>query len=243
VAKRGPAPYVSPLDTHDRRHCLLRALVTSAFLLVAILIIWVAFVVGANTSMGTLLINLGTEIVGIVITVAVVEWFFERRRLQTRGRQLAWDALHAVQSAVWVWQGGPREMETDEVLGVLRAVGAADPLPDFTEGLFLSIGTRSRRLLNNDPEALKAVPGFMSALEHLARFSAIRDGKDAMAARKVADIAEEAVLALARALAQPTEAHLASLIRYRDPSLEGQERRHFGDASATRAHPGSGRPA
>ena len=52
-------------------------------------------------------------IIGIVITVAVVEWFFERRRLQTRGRQLAWDALHAVEHAVWVWQGGPREVESD----------------------------------------------------------------------------------------------------------------------------------
>jgi len=122
-------------------------------------------------------------------------------------------------------------METDEVMGILRAVGEDDPFPDFTEGLFLNIGTRSRRLLNNDPEAVAAVPGFMTALEHLARFSAIRDGKNAMRPRKVADIADEAMAALAKALAQPTERHLASLIRYRDPSLEGQEHRHFGGAS------------
>jgi hypothetical protein len=119
---------------------------------------WLAFI-GVNTPAGTILTNLGTELVGIVITVAVVEWFFERRRHQTRGRQLAWDALHAVEHAVWVWQGGPREMDTDEVLGILDAVGADDPLPDFTEGLLLNIGTRSRRLLNNDPEAVSASPG------------------------------------------------------------------------------------
>jgi len=210
---------------------LLRAIVTAAFLLIAVLVLWMAFFIGAETSMGTLLINLGTEIVGIVMTVAVVEWFFERRRLQTRGRQLAWDSLHAAQSAVWVWQGGPREMETDEVMGILRAVGDDDPFPDFTEGLFLNIGTRSRRLLNNDPEAVAAVPGFMTALEHLARFSSIRDGKDSMRPRKVADIADEAMAALAKSLAQPTERHLASLIRYRDPSLKGQEHRHYGGAS------------
>ena len=209
---------------------MLRALVTSAFLLIAVLILWMAFFIGAETPTGTLLINLGTEIVGIVMTVAVVEWFFERRRLQTRGKQLAWDALHSAQNAVWVWQGGPREMETDEVLGILRAVGEDDPFPDFTEGLFLNMGTRSRRLLNNDPEAVSAVPGFMSALEHLARFSAIRDGKKSMAARKVADIADEGISALAKALGQPTERHLASLIRYRDPSMEGQEHRHYGAA-------------
>lgn len=117
---------------------MLRAIVTAAFLLVAALILWASFVVGVDTNAGTLFINLGTEIVGIVITVAVVEWFFERRRLQNRGRQLAWDALHAIEHAVWVWQGGPRQMDTDEVLGVLNAVTRDDPLPDFTEGLFLS---------------------------------------------------------------------------------------------------------
>ena len=89
-------------------------------------------------------------------------------------------------------------------------------------------GTRSRRLLNNDPEAVAAVPGFMNGLEHLARLSSIRDGKNPMAPRKVADILDEGTGALAKALGKPTERHLASLIRYRDPSLESQERRHFG---------------
>jgi len=207
---------------------VLRTIVTTGFLLVAAAVVWLAFVVGAETAFGTLFINLGTEIIGIVMTVAVVEWFLERRRLQNRGRQLAWDALHATESAVWVWQGGPREMDTDEILGILNAVGSDDPLPDFTEGLFLNLGTRSRRLLNNDPDAVAALPGFMDGLEHLARLSAMRDGSQAMPARKVADIVEEGTRALAKCLGQPVERHLASLIRYRDPSLESQERRHFG---------------
>ena len=125
---------------------MLRALVTGGFLALAGSVIWLAFLVGPDTSAGNLFTNLGTEIIGIVITVAFVEWLFERRRLQTRGRQLAWDALHTIEHAVWVWQGGPRQMDTDEVFGILAAVGSNDPLPDFTEGMFLSIGTRSRRL-------------------------------------------------------------------------------------------------
>lgn len=207
---------------------MVRAVVTASFLLLAVLVLWTAFILGTDTSFGALFINLGSEIIGIVITVAVVESFLERRRLVNRGRQLAWDVLHAAQSGVWVWQGGPREMETDEVLGILRAVGVEDPLPDFTEGLFLNVGTRSRRLLNNEPQAVAALPGFMTALEHLARLSAIRDGRVSMPPRKVADILEEGTLALAQALAQPTERHLASLIRYRDPSVQSQERRHHG---------------
>ena len=166
---------------------MLRTVITAGFLLLAVVVLWMAFVVGTDTSYGTLFINLGTEIIGIVITVAVVEWFLERRRLHNRGRQLAWDALHGAETAVWVWQGGPREMETDEILGVLNAVHEEDPLPDFTEGLFLNLGTRSRRLLNNDPNAVSALPGFMDGLEHLARLSAIRDGKRSMPPRKVAE--------------------------------------------------------
>jgi len=215
---------------------MLRALVTGGFLVLAVGILSISFLFGVDTSMGTLLINLGTEIIGIVMTVAIVEWFFERRRLQTRGRQLAWDSLHALEHAVWVWQGGPREMDTDEVRGVLNAAGTDDDIPDFTEGLFLNIGTRSRRLLNNDPVAVQAMPGFMDGLEHLARLSAMRDGKDPMPARKVADILDQGTASLAKALGKPTEMHLASLIRFRDPSVEGQERRHFG-GRGTMAHP------
>jgi hypothetical protein len=211
-----------------RTRPVVRAAVTAAFLLLAIFILWVALRLGADTGRGALLLNLGTEVIGIVITVAVVEWFVERRRLQNRGRQLAWDALHAVEHAVWVWQGGPREMETDDVLGILKAASESDPLPDFTEGLFLNIGTRARRLLNNDPDAVEAVPGFANGLEHLARLSAIRDGKSPMRPRKVADILEEGTSELARALGKATDRHLANLIRYRDPSAASQERRHFG---------------
>jgi hypothetical protein len=208
---------------------MLRALVTGGFLVIAGLVIWLAFAVGPDTSAGNLFTNLGTEIIGIVITVAFVEWLFERRRLQTRGRQLAWDALHAVEHAVWLWQGGPRQMDTDEILGVLNAVGEEDPIPDFTEGTFLAIGTRSRRLLDNDPQAVSALPGFMSGLEHLARLSAVRDGKTPMPPRKVADILSEGTRELAKSLGRPTERHLASLIRYRDPSEASQERRHSGE--------------
>ncbi len=207
---------------------MLRALVTVGFLTVAAIILVTSFFLGVETSAGTLLMNLGTEIVGIVMTVAIVEWFFERRRLHNRGQQLAWDSLYAVEHAVWVWQGGPREMDPDEVRGVLKAVGGDDPLPDFTESLLLNIGTRSRQLLNNDSAAIATMPGLMNGLENLAWLSSIRDGKASMPPRKVATILDEGTTALAKALGKPTEHHLTSLIRFRDPSVENQERRHFG---------------
>jgi hypothetical protein len=207
---------------------VLRALVTGGFLIVAAIIVSISFLFGVDTTTGNLLINLGTEIIGIVLTVAIVEWFFERRRLQGRGRQLAWDSLHAVGHAVWVWQGGPREADTADVLGILDAVDDGDSLADFTEGLMLGLGTKSRRLLNDDQAPVIAMPGLMDALEHLSRLSSIRDSGESVSPRKVADILEEGTKALAQTVGRPAERHLVGLIRYRDPSIEEQERRHLG---------------
>jgi len=60
----------------------------------------VAFIRRQYTTIAILAV-VGAVVIGIVITVAVVESFLERRRLQNRGRQLAWDALHAAETAVW----------------------------------------------------------------------------------------------------------------------------------------------
>jgi hypothetical protein len=119
-------------------------------------------------------------------------------------------------------------MSTDEVLGMLAGVGKDDPVPDFTEGLMLAIGTRSRRLLNDDQAPVVAMPGLMNGLEHFSRLSSIRDAGISMPSRKIADILEDGTKELAQALDRPAERLLPSLIRHRDPSVEKQERRHFG---------------
>lgn len=205
-----------------------RILVPAAFLVIAALVIWSAFGVTEGSTTQSLLVNLGTEIVGIVITVAVVEWFFERRRNLERARQLAWSALHVAEHGIWVWMGGPREVETDQLLGILRAVDEEDPLPDFTQNLLLGLGTRAKHLLHNELPALQSVPGLMTAFEELARLNAIREGGKVTPPRKVADILELGVVGLARVLGQPEEPMPARLIRYVDPSEEAQEMRYFG---------------
>ena len=217
-----------------------RAIVTAVFLLVSALVVWLAFAVGVNSGVGQLLLNLGVEIMGIVLTVAVVEWFFERRRLQGDARQIAWNTLHAVESAVWVWQGGPRELETDDLLGLLHAVDDEHALADFTEALFFNIGTRSKQVLHRDMETVEARPGLIHALEELTRLSAIREGRSPMAPTKVASITADGVRALAKVLGLPQERMLASLIRYHDPSLEAQAERHFGSAIPPERTPRAG---
>jgi hypothetical protein len=205
-----------------------RAVVTAVFLLVAALVVWLAFFVGLDSGAGELLLNLGVEIMGIVLTVAVVEWFFERRRFQADARQIAWNTLHAVEHAVWVWQGGPRELETDEVLGLLHAVEEGDPVAESTESLLFNLGTRGKQALHRDLQTVEALPGLIRPLEELTRLNAIREGRTPMRPRKIAAILEDAVTALAKVLALPDERMPARLIRYRDPSRRAQEQRHFG---------------
>lgn len=210
-----------------------RFIIPAAFLVVATVIIWSAFLVLDGSPRQSLLINLGTEIIGIVITVAVVEWFFERRRNLERARQLAWSALHAAEHGIWVWQGGPREVESDQLIGMLKAVQEDDPLPDFTQNLLLGLGTRAKHLLHNELPALESMPGLLVAFEELARLNAIREGGRVTPPRKVADILELGVTGLAKVLGQPTEPMPARLIRYVDPAEDAQEMRYFG-------HHGSG---
>lgn len=207
---------------------MFRAALTGLFLLFSALLVWAAFQVGTDRTAGDLLLNLGTETMGIVLTVTIVDWFFERRRLQSRARQLSWGALHQLEHAVWVWQGGPRQLETDELLGILSAVGQKDPLPEFTQNLLLSLGTRSKQALKDEAQAVKAIPGLRDAFEQLARLSSIRDGGELPPPRKVADILSSGVSHLAVVLGLPDEHIPARLIRYRDPALGRQEQRHFG---------------
>ena len=62
--------------------------------------------------------------------------------------------MGALGPARLIWRMQPRVRNTaprshnptTEVLGILRAVGTDDPLLDFTEGLFLNVGTRSREV-------------------------------------------------------------------------------------------------
>jgi hypothetical protein len=205
-----------------------RAVVTAGFLLLSVVLIWISYHEGTEVFAGDLLMNLATEIMGIVLTVAIVDWFFERRRMASRARQMAWSSLHGIEHSVWVWLGGPRQMETEEILGLLSSVQGDDPLPEFTQNLMLSLGTRAKQAMKDDPQAVRSIPGLGDAFEHLSRLSSIRDGLDVYPPRKVAEILASATSHLALVLGLSDERIPGRLIRYRDPSLEGQEQRHFG---------------
>ena len=210
---------------------MIRAIVVTVFLVVATSMVTIAVMVGPETTMGGLLSNLGTEVFGIVITVSVVEYFFERRRLQDRAREIAWSILHGIEQGLWLWQGGPRRMGTDQLLGIAASIDSADDLAPFTQAQLQSLGDRTSQILQRQRAAIKSVAGLEDALNDLTSLKGL--GEDSAKPdpsrteiRMAAEILESSTIGLARVLGQPDQRIPGALIRYRDPSIEGQERRH-----------------
>ena len=206
---------------------MIRAAVAAAFLIISVSLIWLAFFLGAATPTGTLFINLGTEIFGILVTVAVVEWFFERRRLQDRGRELSWRLYHSLERVVWIWQGGPQQAGSEELLGVISGIRTQDPVPHFTRTLLVNLGTQAREAIDKEAAAVASLVGLKDAVEDMQSLRSLRDGDSGVSVRMVAEILEASTTGLARVLGQSTQRIPAGLIRYRDPSAEAQQQRHY----------------
>ncbi len=181
---------------------------------------------GQRSSLGEILGNLGTEIFGILVTIALVDWFLEKRRRQDRGRELAWGILHGVEHAVWVWQGGPRQLGTNELLGIISGIRSQNDLEPFTEGLILNVGLQARSILQRELSALKSLPGLPEILRDLVSLATIRDLPTSTRIRTIAEILEASVTGLARVLGQPTDRMPSGLIWYKDPTPEGQDERY-----------------
>lgn len=203
---------------------MIRLVVTAVFLLVSVGLILAAFRTGADTGSGTLLINLGTEIFGVFVTIAVVEWFLERRRKQDRARELAWSTLHGLERAVWVWQGGPRQMKTDELLGLIAGIRSQEPPEPATRALLVALGSQARETLDLDAAAIRTTPALRPALEDLTSLNSLSDGGQ-VSVRMVAEILEASTLGLSRVLGLSSQRIPSALIAYRDPSSEAQAER------------------
>jgi hypothetical protein len=182
---------------------------------------------GFSTPMGEILGNLGTEVFGILVTIALVDWFLEKRRRQDRGRELAWSTLHSIEHAVWVWQGGPRHLATDELLGLVTGIEAGDEMAPFTEALLQNVGLQSRGILQKEDSAIRSLPGLKDTFGDLVSLATIKEHPPSTLIAVVADILASSVAGFAKVLGQPTQRMPTGLIWYRDPTPEGQEKRYL----------------
>ncbi len=209
---------------------MLRITIAVLFLVVSAGLIWIAFLGDPSALSASLLVNLGTEVFGILVTVAVVEWIFERRRLQDRARELAWNTLHLIERGIWVWQGGPRRLGTEELLGLVSAVAPDDELTPYTRSLLVNLGIQCKDALHKEAPAVRSLPGLAEAFQELTSLSTIQDGGSSVSMNMVVDVLDSGLKGVARILGQPTGKMPARLIRYRDASAVAQERRYFDGA-------------
>jgi len=205
---------------------MFRIILAAIFLLASTGLIWADLSGRAGATFGEVLGDLGTEMFGILVTIALVDWVLERRRKQDRARELAWNVLAEVQHAVWVWQGGARQQSSGDLLGLMSGIKEADEMEPFTEGLFLSVAFHAQSTLQTESTALKSLHGLLEVFKELEQLSSIENLKPQAKVRVAVEVLSEAVAGLARVLKQPTEWMPSGLIWHVDPSAEAQEKRY-----------------
>ncbi len=173
--------------------------------------------------------NLGTELIGLAFTVAIIDWLLERKRLNEQVQQLAWRMLHDLDHAFWVWQGGRREFHLDELMALLDMADKDDPLPRFTEELFINLGIRASDNLRLQPKLMDHDRRLRAALKSLAGLAQIREAKNIVHAGYIVDGLRSAVTNLAEITGQmPHQGEFAAARSFRDPAFEAQQRRYRG---------------
>lgn len=187
--------------------------------------LWGLFGAGAPFYDG-ILVELGVEAIGLAVTVAVVDWYLERRRLHAAGRRLAWQVFHSIERIVWVWQGGPPRLDTGEVLSLVQGADRDGALAPGTESLLLGLAVESRRLLKADREAIDAVAGLEGCLGDLTLFANVAHEGRTPSVDSIASTLLDVTKRLAKLLGLSADSTVpARLIRGRDPSVDAQTSR------------------
>jgi hypothetical protein len=201
---------------------------------IAVLIVAAALIADAlwgtlPTRMSDLFLNLGSELMGIVLTVGIIDYLLERRRSLDEAKRIALEALHDLDHHMWVWQGGARGFDLAELTALVAEVNDSDPVPEFTQSLFLVLGSRANNTLRTKPEVLRRSPLLSQALAVLSRLTAMRDGDAHIASRDIASCLAAAIpdLIFVAGLSQPVPISLAPG-EFRQTSVEAQEWRHYG---------------
>ncbi len=205
-----------------------RTLLWIGLVFAAIVTLVVAIQRDAQITTGQLLLNLGTELIGIAITVAIVERLIEQGRNRTEAKRMGWDVLQEIDHAVWVWQGGRRLFDLSELLGLLDLVNDTDPIPEFTQNLFMRIGSRSQGTLLHNREPIQVSRDLRRALEALAPLAGIRDHGKVMPPREIATHLRNAIGSLSQVTAIEEMPVIEKLQAIRNPSVPEQHQRHFG---------------
>lgn len=207
----------------------LRILIGLSLILVAFLAFLEARDPHFTGRLSDLLLNLATELVGIALTVVIIDYLLERRRMKEEVRRIARQALNELDHDVWVWQGGAREFDLAELMTLAANIGADDPLPAFTQNLFLVLGSRAGNTLRTQSDVIRLNSDLRIGLENLSHLASMRDSANTISSADIAVNLLKAIEPLARAAGYnvPPPAPLAP-VEFRRTSVREQEWRHYG---------------
>ncbi|UCC71353.1 MAG: hypothetical protein JSV86_13275 [Gemmatimonadota bacterium] len=203
-----------------------RLVLAITLVLVAGGLLLAAFQMEEGRRSSELTMGLAIEVFGIIVTLAVVDWMLERRRRQERARDLAWATLHSVERAVWVWQGGPRRVTSDELLGLILGIDTNDALQPFTRSLLAAVGARSLEILDREASSLGTVPGLASALQELSGLNSLSNERSSVSIVLVRELLHCGIQGLTRVLGLSSRAMLSAFIRYQDAAADAQRERY-----------------
>lgn len=184
------------------------------------------------------MLNLGTELIGIVLTVVFVEWLFEERKKRDDAKRLALQFLHEIDYAVWVWQGGRRQFSSTELQDLLLKAGLDDQIAMCTARLLMNLGEKAAQSLKYEEAAVRCSPRLSRGLRDLEPFVQMRDPGYTLSTAEVRDRLRNAAYVLAKA----TEVRRFDSVFplnpvSRDPSVDQQERRFAGGYLELRLRP------
>jgi len=206
-----------------------RVYLTLGLVVLAALLVVTTYLLGTSESWTGLTLNLGSEIFGLALTVAIVDWLIERNKLREEAQRIAWATLHEIDHAVWVWQGGRREFHLNELASVLSMVEEDDPIPPFTQNLLANLGVQASGTLRLQAKVLKVHKPLKRALTYLSGLGQIRELSTMMPPSFVVDAIQRAIAELATVTGQDVQASAFGVAKgLRDPSVQAQESRYRG---------------
>lgn len=131
--------------------------------------------VKGDNEVSDILLNLGTELLGIFFTVSIVEMILERRSHREIAEGIGWRFLQEIDLAVWIWLGGSRDFDLDRLANQLATVSHRDQPTAFTQNLLLKIASKAETVLRTEGRTLRAGHYLVLGLQELARLINLRD--------------------------------------------------------------------
>jgi hypothetical protein len=204
-----------------------RLAIALSFCVASVATLYPVFHWSLSPEMSGVLANLGTGFIGTAFTVLIVDVLYERRSSRDECRRIALSILMDLDHAIWVWQGGSRSFNIDELSAYINESYIDDPIPFYTQNLFMRLGTKCATNVNLKSQELDRDPYLVEALRQLSKLERIRDHHFEFDEFKSILQLSIAPLATACGLQKPQPFEIFHPA-HRPTSLNHQSYRHFG---------------